>query len=95
MKNWLSNTWSSIRTNTIGKAQSLFSGVKSKFTNLWNATKEIFSNLRNWMSNIWNSIKDNTVGITDLWSKVRGIFTNIVTAYKVLSAKLKVISAVW
>ena len=41
MKNWLSNTWSSIRTNTIGKAQSLFSGVKSKFTNLWNATKEI------------------------------------------------------
>ncbi|WP_434223041.1 hypothetical protein, partial [Staphylococcus aureus] len=35
----------------------------SKFTSLWNATKDIFSNLRNWMSNIWNSIKDNTVGI--------------------------------
>ncbi len=96
MKNWLSNTWSSIRTNTIGKAQSLFSGVKSKFTSLWNATKDIFSNLRNWMANIWNSIKDNTVGIASrLWSKVRGIFTICVTAYKVLSAKLKVISAVW
>ena len=40
--------------------------------------KKFFSNLRNWMSNIWNSIKDNTVGIASrLWSKVRGIFTNM------------------
>ena len=87
---------SSIRTNTIGKAQSLFSGVKSKFTNLWNATKEIFSNLRNWMSNIWNSIKDNTVGIAAVYGVRHVEFLQIcVTAYKVLSAKLKVISAVW
>ncbi|HDK4662317.1 TPA: phage tail tape measure protein [Staphylococcus aureus] len=90
MKNWLSNTWSSIRTNTIGKAQSLFSGVKSKFTNLWNATKEIFSNLRNWMSNIWNSIKDNTVGIASrLWSKVRGIFTNMRDGLSSIIDKIK------
>ncbi|MEN0324433.1 phage tail tape measure protein [Staphylococcus aureus] len=90
MKNWLSNTWSSIRTNTIGKAQSLFSGVKSKFTNLWNATKEIFSNLRNWMSNIWNSIKDNTVGIASrLWSKVRGIFTNMRDGLQSIISKIK------
>ena len=55
-----------------------------------------FSNLRNWMSNIWNSIKDNTVGIASrLWSKARGILQICVTAYKALSAKLKVISAVW
>ncbi|HDJ2960593.1 TPA: phage tail tape measure protein [Staphylococcus aureus] len=90
MKNWLSNTWSSIRTNTIGKAQSLFSGVKSKFTSLWNATKDIFSNLRNWTANIWNSIKDNTVGIASrLWSKVRGIFTNMRDGLQSIISKIK------
>ncbi|HDC3259986.1 TPA: phage tail tape measure protein, partial [Staphylococcus aureus] len=63
MKNWLSSTWNNIKSNTVGKAHSLFTGVRSKFTSLWSATKDIFTKLRNWMSNIWNSIKDNTVGI--------------------------------
>ena len=55
--------------------------------------KKFPSNLRNWMSNIWNSIKDNTVGIDSrLWSKVRGIFTNMRDGLQSkLSAKLKVI----
>ncbi|MDM6605885.1 hypothetical protein P7892_15295, partial [Staphylococcus aureus] len=75
MKNWLSSTWNNIKSNTVGKAHSLFTGVRSKFTSLWNATKDIFTKLRNWMSNIWNSIKDNTVGIAGrLWDRVRNIF---------------------
>ncbi len=52
--------------------------------------KEIFSNLRNWMSNIWNSIKDNTVGIASrLWSKVRGIFTNMRDGLQSIISKIK------
>ena len=39
MKNWLSNTWNNIKSNTVDKAHSLFTGVRSKFTSLWNATK--------------------------------------------------------
>ena len=47
MKNWLSNTWNNIKSNTVDKAHSLFTGVRSKFTSLWNATKDIFTKLRN------------------------------------------------
>ncbi|HEA2837140.1 TPA: hypothetical protein RVO87_003081, partial [Staphylococcus aureus] len=35
MKNWLSSTWNNIKSNTVGKAHSLFTGVRSKFTSLW------------------------------------------------------------
>ena len=49
-----------------------------------------FSNLRNWMSNIWNSIKDNTVGIASrLWSKGRGIFTNMRDGLQSIISKIK------
>ncbi|HHB0176568.1 TPA: phage tail tape measure protein, partial [Staphylococcus aureus] len=34
MKNWLSSTWNNIKSNTVGKAHSLFTGVRSKFTSL-------------------------------------------------------------
>ena len=63
------NTWNNIKSNTVDKAHSLFTGVRSKFTSLWNATKDIFTKLRNWMTNIWNSIKDNTVGIAGRGTK--------------------------
>ncbi|EMJ6863289.1 phage tail tape measure protein, partial [Staphylococcus aureus] len=90
MKNWLSSTWNNIKSNTVGKAHSLFTGVRSKFTSLWNATKDIFTKLRNWMSNIWNSIKDNTVGIAGrLWDKVRNIFGNMRDGLKSIIGKIK------
>ncbi|MRV34399.1 phage tail tape measure protein [Staphylococcus aureus] len=90
MKNWLSSTWNNIKSNTVGKAHSLFTGVRSKFTSLWNATKDIFIKLRNWMSNIWNSIKDNTVGIAGrLWDKVRNIFGNMRDGLKSIIGKIK------
>lgn len=90
MKNWLSSTWNNIKSNTVGKAHSLFTGVRSKFTSLWNATKDIFTKLRNWMSNIWNSIKDNTVGIAGrLWDRVRNIFGNMRDGLKSIIGKIK------
>ncbi|HCX1640072.1 TPA: phage tail tape measure protein [Staphylococcus aureus] len=90
MKNWLSSTWNNIKSNTVGKAHSLFTGVRSKFTSLWNATKDIFTKLRNWMSNIWNSIKDNTVGIAGrLWDKVRNIFGSMRDGLKSIIGKIK------
>ncbi|WP_445266256.1 phage tail tape measure protein [Staphylococcus aureus] len=90
MKNWLSSTWNNIKSNTVGKAHSLFAGVRSKFTSLWSATKDIFTKLRNWMSNIWNSIKDNTVGIAGrLWDKVRNIFGNMRDGLKSIIGKIK------
>ncbi|MDM6313787.1 phage tail tape measure protein [Staphylococcus aureus] len=90
MKNWLSSTWNNIKSNTVGKAHSLFTGVRSKFTSLWNATKDIFIKLRNWMSNIWNSIKDNTVGIAGrLWDRVRNIFGSMRDGLKSIIGKIK------
>ncbi|MDU9920065.1 phage tail tape measure protein [Staphylococcus aureus] len=90
MKNWLSSTWNNIKSNTVGKAHSLFTGVRSKFTSLWNATKDIFTKLRNWMSNIWNSIKDNTVGIAGrLWDRVRNIFGSMRDGLKSIIGKIK------
>lgn len=90
MKNWLSSTWNNIKSNTVGKAHSLFTGVRSKFTSLWNATKDIFIKLRNWMSNIWNSIKDNTVGIAGrLRDRVRNIFGSMRDGLKSIIGKIK------
>ncbi|HDP5859674.1 TPA: phage tail tape measure protein [Staphylococcus aureus] len=90
MKNWLSSTWNNIKSNTVGKAHSLFTGVRSKFTSLWNATKDIFTKLRNWMSNIWNSIKDNTVGIAGrIWDRVRNIFGSMRDGLKSIIGKIK------
>ncbi len=61
--NWLSIRGIISKAIPSARLILLFTGVRSKFTSLWNATKDIFTKLRNWMSNIWNSIKDNTVGI--------------------------------